>query len=62
MNKNNARFDEFVALFNEFNKNRKQYLRYYFMIGHPGDNLHEASRLYENIKQKNLQNIEQFLG
>jgi len=60
MNKNNRRFDEFVALFYEFNKNRKQYLRYYFMIGHPGDTLHEASRLYEKIKQKNLNNIEQF--
>ena len=30
------------------------------MIGHPGDNLNEVSRLYENIKKKNLGNIEQF--
>ena len=30
------------------------------MIGHPGDDFNEVSRLYEKIKKKNLKNIEQF--
>lgn len=60
MNKDNSRFNEFVSLFNDFNKNKKQYLTYYFMIGHPGDNTVEVSQLYEKIKNKNLRNIEQF--
>ena len=60
MNKDNSRFDEFVSLFNEFNKNKKQYLKYYFMIGHPGDDMAEVKKLYEKIKNKKLKNIEQF--
>jgi len=60
MNKDNSRFNEFLSLFNDLNKKKKQYLKYYFMIGHPGDNLNEVSLLYENIKKKNLRNIEQF--
>ena len=51
MNKDNSRFDEFVSLFNEFNKNKKQYLKYYFMIGHPGDDMAEVKKLYEKIKK-----------
>jgi uncharacterized radical SAM protein YgiQ len=60
MNKDNSRFNEFLSLFNDLNEKKKQYLKYYFMIGHPGDNLNEVSLLYENIKKKNIRNIEQF--
>ena len=60
MNKENSRFNEFLSLFNDLNKKKKQHLKYYFMIGHPGDSLNEVSRLYENIKKKKLRNIEQF--
>ena len=60
MNKDNARFDEFVSLYNEFNRDKKQYLTYYFMIGHPGDSVDEVFNLYKRIKNTNLRNIEHF--
>jgi uncharacterized radical SAM protein YgiQ len=60
MGKDNGRFDEFLRYFTAINQDKKQGLRYYFMIGHPGDNLNEVLFLREIIKQKHLENIEQF--
>ncbi|PKK85682.1 MAG: YgiQ family radical SAM protein [Thermoplasmata archaeon HGW-Thermoplasmata-1] len=58
MNKDNARFDEFVDLFNRLNEKKRQSLRYYFMICHPGDDEAEVRRLRK--KADHLKNIEQF--
>jgi uncharacterized radical SAM protein YgiQ len=60
MNKDNTTFDEFVSSFHRFNKQKKQYLKYYFMVGHPGDSLQEVQRLRNTIRRKGLGNIEQF--
>jgi radical SAM superfamily enzyme YgiQ (UPF0313 family) len=60
MGKDNKRFDEFLTYFATLNKNKKQSLRYYFMIGHPGDNLNEMIILRETLQKKDLDNIEQF--
>jgi uncharacterized radical SAM protein YgiQ len=60
MGKNNSRFDEFLAYFTAINERKKQGLRYYFMIGHPGDTLNEVLFLHDIIKKKHLGNIEQF--
>ncbi|MBU0544865.1 MAG: DUF3362 domain-containing protein, partial [Proteobacteria bacterium] len=51
-------FYEFVSLFESINKDKKQYLRYYFMICHPGDDENEIMLLKDNISR--LKNIEQF--
>lgn len=60
MNKDNTFFDEFHKIFNTFNKDKKQDLRYYFMICHPGDNLSEVIFLRDTIIKKKLSNIQQF--
>jgi uncharacterized radical SAM protein YgiQ len=60
MGKDNTRFDEFLRYFTAINQDTKQGLRYYFMIGHPGDNLNEVLFLRKILKQKHLENIEQF--
>jgi uncharacterized radical SAM protein YgiQ len=59
MGKDNSRFDEFLSYFTAINKGKKQGLRYYFMIGHPGDTLSEVIYLYDLIKKKHLENVEQ---
>ncbi|MFA6089040.1 MAG: YgiQ family radical SAM protein [Candidatus Woesearchaeota archaeon] len=41
MNKPSSRFDEFVNMFNHINVKTKKYLKYYFMVGHPGTTLEE---------------------
>jgi len=60
MGKDNTRFDEFLSYFSSVNAGRKQALRYYFMIGHPGDSIDEVLSLRNIIRKKNLQNLEQF--
>lgn len=60
MNKDNTRFDEFISVFNRYNKQKKQYLKYYFMIGHPGDSIAETSYLRDVIRRKDLSNVEHF--
>jgi uncharacterized radical SAM protein YgiQ len=60
MGKDNQRFDEFLAYFSAINERKKQGLRYYFMIGHPGDTLSEVLFLRDIIKKRHLENIEQF--
>jgi len=60
MGKDNVRFDEFLSYFTAINERKKQGLRYYFMIGHPGDTLSEVLYLRDIIKKRHLENIEQF--
>ena len=60
MNKDNENFNEFLSYFNAINKQKKQYLRYYFMIGHPGDDIKEVLFLKDIIVKNKLSNIEQF--
>ncbi|HNZ60688.1 MAG TPA: YgiQ family radical SAM protein [Methanofastidiosum sp.] len=58
MNKENSKFDEFVSFFNIINKNKKQFLKYYLMICHPGEDEIEIKKLKEKISK--LSNIESF--
>jgi len=58
MNKDNSRFDEFVSYFEDINRNKKQSLKYYLMICHPGDNEKEIMKLKNKIR--NLSNVESF--
>jgi len=58
MNKDNSMFDEFVELFSSLNKGKKQTLRHYIMIGHPGDDEVQVKLLSKRLAQ--LRNIEQF--
>lgn len=58
MNKDNSKFAEFYEFFNTINKNKKQELKYYFMVGHPGEDF--ESILLLKKKLKSLKNIEQF--
>jgi len=58
MNKDNSRFDEFVSFFQSINKDKKQFLKYYLMICHPGDDENEIMKLKEKII--GLSNIESF--
>ncbi len=60
MGKDNKRFDEFLSYFTELNTKKKQALRYYFMIGHPGDSVDEVMLLRDIIRKKHLTNLEQF--
>jgi len=60
MGKDNTRFNEFVTYFTALNTQKKQDLRYYFMIGHPGDSLNDVRYLRDTIRKKHLHNIEQF--
>ncbi len=60
MNKDNSRFLEFLELFSKINKDKKQFLTYYLMLCHPGDDINETLFLREYIRKKNLKNIEQF--
>jgi radical SAM superfamily enzyme YgiQ (UPF0313 family) len=58
MNKDNRKFEEFFNLFTAFNQGRKQSLRYYFMLGHPGDSEQEVLELRKKVQK--LSNVEQF--
>jgi uncharacterized radical SAM protein YgiQ len=60
MNKDNSRFGEFLAYFSVLSKNTGQDLRYYFMVGHPGDDAGNVKALKNEIKKLNLKNLEQF--
>ncbi len=58
MNKRNERLADFILHFERLNPDGKQSLRYYFMIGHPGDDEKEVLALVDEIKK--LRNVEQF--
>ena len=58
MNKPGTRFNDFADLFTRLNEGKGQSLRYYLMIGHPGDDGAKVKRLSERAAM--LGNIEQF--
>jgi uncharacterized radical SAM protein YgiQ len=58
MNKDGSRLSEFCDLFNSLNDGTGQTLRYYFMVGHPGDDMQEVRMLAERAER--LGNGEQF--
>jgi uncharacterized radical SAM protein YgiQ len=58
MNKPGERFDEFVEMFGKFNIGTGQSLRYYLMIGHPGEDMKTLDALVR--KASGLGNIENF--
>ena len=58
MNKDNARFEEFLNYFKKLNNPKKQYLKYYFMICHPGDS--ETQTIALQKKLESLENVESF--
>jgi uncharacterized radical SAM protein YgiQ len=61
MNKDNSRFDEFVELFNKINDHKGQTLRYYLMIGHPGDDEVRVRALKEKgVELGNIENFQMF--
>ena len=60
MNKPGGGFYDFVDFFNLQNKSRKQYLKYYFMIGHPGDGPESVKFLARELSAKKITNLEQF--
>lgn len=60
MGKDNSRFDEFLSYYTAINKRTKQGLRFYFMIGHPGDSFSEVLYLHDIIRKRHLENVEQF--
>ena len=58
MNKDHKGFEEFQKMFNRFNPRKGHTLRYYLMIGHPGDDLREVEYLCRQIE--GLENVENF--
>ncbi|MDG6224710.1 MAG: YgiQ family radical SAM protein [Candidatus Thermoplasmatota archaeon] len=58
MRKPGSKFREFVDLFNRLNEGTGQTLRYYLMIGHPGDDVQKVRKL--SYEADRLGNIEQF--
>jgi uncharacterized radical SAM protein YgiQ len=58
MNKDNTLFDEFFSVFTSLNKGKKQYLKFYLMIGHPGDSEKEVLLMKKKIG--NMKYIEAF--
>ena len=58
MNKENTRFEEFLTYFKKLNDPKKQHLKYYFMICHPGDSEGETIALKERLES--LENVESF--
>ncbi|MBU4501781.1 MAG: YgiQ family radical SAM protein [Nanoarchaeota archaeon] len=59
MNKSNDSFDDFIVMFDKINRGEEQ-LKFYFMVGHPGDDMEEVYMLKDIIKSKGLRNIESF--
>lgn len=51
MNKPTYKLDEFRRLFERLNKGKKQYLKCYFMVAHPGTTRKEALKLAEYLKK-----------
>jgi len=49
MNKDGQRFEEFRQLFQQLNKSRRQHLKYYFMVAHPGTTRKNALELKRTI-------------
>ncbi|HMF32869.1 MAG TPA: DUF3362 domain-containing protein, partial [Candidatus Lokiarchaeia archaeon] len=56
MHKDNSRFDEFLAKFDQINKSPKQDLRFYLLTAHPGSTMDDVQVLRE--KMQALPNVE----
>ncbi len=51
MNKPTFKLNEFRSLFKRLNRGKKQYLKYYFMVAHPGTTGEEARQLASYIQK-----------
>ncbi|MGB9894065.1 MAG: DUF3362 domain-containing protein, partial [Candidatus Saccharicenans sp.] len=51
MNKSGVQVEKFRQLFKKLTGNRKQHLKYYFMVAHPGTTMKEAEELAAFIKK-----------
>lgn len=51
MNKEMKPVEEFRQLFQKINRGRKQHLKYYFMVAHPGTSLKEAQELAQALRR-----------
>jgi uncharacterized radical SAM protein YgiQ len=51
MNKGTESLEEFRRLFYKFNRGRKQHLKYYFMVAHPGTTEKEARELAHAVRK-----------
>ncbi len=60
MNKNTKKLDAFIDYFNSINKKSGQYLAYYFMIGHPGDDMEETRKLKSKMKELKVDSFQLF--
>ena len=61
MNKNVIdKLDKFIAIHKKINQGKKQGLSYYFMIGHPGDNIEETRKLKQKMKQLHVESFQLF--
>ena len=55
------RFNKFISRFERLNKDKRQALRYYFMVGHPGDDIDECRALGNRLKDfDNIESIQIF--
>jgi len=50
MNKEKRPLEEFRKLFQKINKGRKQHLKYYFLVAHPGASIKEAKELARLVR------------
>jgi len=50
MNKPGGKFEKFKSEFELLNKGTRQALKYYFMVGHPGDDINECKALGNKLK------------
>jgi uncharacterized radical SAM protein YgiQ len=60
MNKNVSGFREFIDYFKEINGDGKQKIAYYFMIGHPGDDLKEVIKLKQKMMMLDTDSFQLF--
>ncbi len=51
MNKETRSLEEFRRLFKKINRGRRQHLKYYLMVGHPGSGEKEARELADEVKR-----------
>jgi radical SAM superfamily enzyme YgiQ (UPF0313 family) len=51
MNKDGTKFEEFRRVFRAANRGRRQHLKYYYMVAHPGCGEAEACELAREVKR-----------
>ncbi len=60
MNKPGRKFKEFVEYYKSINKDKKQSLAYYFMIGHPGDRMEKIEALKKGMESLDADSFQLF--